>query len=162
MKHIATRRIDTGKAGIFEAGQEVTGLSEADRKPLLECGALVEQKGGKNAALFGSSSHPARVSVGSQAVDIGDIVATAQADSGLSADAWNALSEETRDKLIDSTLKAAQAGALAEQEKQSAHAEADAVKSGEAERMAAEKDQADKNLEATKAKPTKPGKPERT
>lgn len=55
-------------------------------------------------ALEGSSHHPASFDINGKTLLLGEVVALAHLDSGLSAEEWNELSEEARADLIDECL----------------------------------------------------------
>ena len=97
---------------------EVTNPQHQDR--LLECGYKIYRPGAKQqpaavppappakteaaAVLNGSSVHPAQFEIGDKTVSLGEVVAAAHARSGMTAEAWNELPEETRHELIDAEL----------------------------------------------------------
>ena len=54
--------------------------------------------------LLGSSVHPSSFEIEGTSYTLGEVVALAHADSGLSAEEWNALPEEKRHELIDEAL----------------------------------------------------------
>lgn len=54
--------------------------------------------------LLGSSVHPATFEIGGKTYTLGDVVARAQAASGLSVDGWNVLNDESRHASIDEEL----------------------------------------------------------
>lgn len=58
----------------------------------------------KTVALLGSSVHPASFEINGKTYALGDVVAMAQANSGMSAEEWNELSEDGRHDLIDEQL----------------------------------------------------------
>lgn len=61
-------------------------------------------------ALIGTDKLPAVVDITeTQGAQLGDIVAGAQANSGLSAEEWNALEQEERDELIQAHLESVRA-----------------------------------------------------
>jgi hypothetical protein len=56
--------------------------------------------------LYGSNNFGSHVEIGGVGVQLGTVVARAQADSGLSAEEWNALEEVKRDSAIRTTISA--------------------------------------------------------
>lgn len=54
--------------------------------------------------LYGSNIHPATLTIGDREYQLGDFVRDAHALSGLSAEDWNALSEDERHERIDGVI----------------------------------------------------------
>lgn len=61
--------------------------------------------------LLGSNVHPTTFDINGKTVQLGDVVALAHVDAGLSAEDWNGLSDEARADLIDEQLDKMQAEA---------------------------------------------------
>lgn len=65
-------------------------------------GQLKEVK--RTEVLLGSSVHPATFEINGKTYALGDVVAGAHKESGLSVDEWNALGDENRHSRIDAQL----------------------------------------------------------
>jgi hypothetical protein len=96
--------LGTDPSGAGQAPGSVDGASGA--APDASAGAFV-------GVLLGSDRPYAWVQVGSEEVQLGEIVAKAQAASGQTPGEWNALSAADRDAMIDATIAEVQAGAPA-------------------------------------------------
>lgn len=65
-----------------------------------------------NIALLGSSMHPATFDINGKTYALGDIVSRAFADSGLTAENWNELPDDTRATKIDIVLDGIEDGEI--------------------------------------------------
>ncbi len=82
----------------YRDAEGTTAPASAAPAPVSEAAPASERK---TEALVGSSNFPAHLDVGDeQPVQLGAVVAAAHARSALSVDAWNSLSEVSRDVLI--------------------------------------------------------------
>jgi len=85
---------------------EVLDEAHQDRFLAISEGYRLYRPGQKAAAeiLLGSSVHDARYTIGGKDYALGDLVAAAHKNTGLSATVWNELAEDTRHGLIDDEL----------------------------------------------------------
>lgn len=85
-----------GAGGVFVDGKSVAQI----RKEAEEAAAAEN-----DVALIGSSVQPAVLKIGDDEVQLGDIVAAAQAESGLTAKQWNKLSDKKREAAIAAEIE---------------------------------------------------------
>lgn len=111
--------------------------------------------------LLGSSTLPSLIEVGGEQVQLGTVVAAAQAASGLSVEDWNKLSEEARDQHLNQQVDAMRqrGAAMAEAEAERVRSEQEAAAQAERERLAAEEAAERQRAEEAAVQAAKPNEP---
>lgn len=106
IKPLVTEAAPLGARGLLSGGitlanDETPVIGVIPKSPLQVDGSI----------LYGTDVLPAHLEIGGQMVQLGTVVASAHAASGLSAEDWNGLVPQVRDQLLIEHLEVMRAGA---------------------------------------------------